>query len=73
MLLRDELVRLQNRYGKLPGNRLDSMLRYPAVYGLDTLSINIYTEVLKLREKPEVELSAMEAAFLESFGQSYNF
>ena len=70
--IRDELARIQNKYGKLPGTRLTKMLQYPAIYGLDTLSINIHTEVLQLLKKPEIELSEMEAAFLESFGQGYN-
>ena len=71
--IRDELVRIQNKYGKLPGTRLVKMLQYPFVYGLDTFSTSIHTEVLRLIKKPEIELSEMEAAFLESFGQGYNY
>ena len=73
MLLRDELVRIQNKYGRLPGNQLGKMMRYPAVYGLDTLSVAVHLQVHTLKKKPETTLSEMEADFLEIFGQSYNF
>lgn len=71
--IRDELVHIQNQYGKLPGDRLTKLLRYPGIYGLDALSANVRLQVNILRARPEIQLSEMEVAFLESFGQSYNY
>ena len=70
--IRDDLRALHKYHRKLPGNHLNNMIQYPALYGLDTLSAEIHTQVLRLQDIREELLSSMEADFLETF-QQYNY
>lgn len=70
--LRDDLRILHKYHRKLPGNNLGNMIQYPTIYGLDTLSAEIHTQVLRLQNIREELLSSMEVDFLETFRQ-YTF
>ena len=67
--VRDDLRKLRAVYGQLPGEALSRMLKYPNVYGMDSLAAEIHNQVSILRLVQEKYLNSMEISFLETFPQ----